>query len=193
MHGEDLEGVRRPGMISFGNPSLRHTFDEEQARDLFRCLPVLVWNHYILGASTIFGLVDEPKAPISSLAYESLLNVCCCYLMVHRCIRLFIEPYNPIRFARQFGYCQDLPGDLGANTSQRETSSLSELLNLWEVSLIRPCGQLDLPLRGESSRDPGTTFAYYSWWKEHMLPRFEGVVEKRRVMIAIVPICADDD
>ncbi|KAG9453501.1 hypothetical protein H6P81_006405 [Aristolochia fimbriata] len=38
-HGEDLEGSRRPGMISFGNPSLRRDFTEEQACDLFRRLP----------------------------------------------------------------------------------------------------------------------------------------------------------
>ncbi|KAG9450616.1 hypothetical protein H6P81_010581 [Aristolochia fimbriata] len=147
-------------MVSFGNPSLQHAFDEEQARDLFRRLPVLVLNRYILGASTDSSLVDEPKAPTSRLTYESLLS--------------------------------DLPGDLGAKASQRETSSLSELLTLWEASLVHPCGRLDLPLRGEPTRDPGTTFAYYTWWKEHILPRFEGVVEKRRIMTVIVPIRADE-
>ncbi|KAG9444877.1 hypothetical protein H6P81_016217 [Aristolochia fimbriata] len=117
-HGEDLEGVRRPSMVSFGNPSVQRVFDEEQARDLFRRLLVLVWNRYVLGVSTISSLVDESKASISRPAYESLLSVPCCYLTARRCIRLFIETYNPTRFARQFGYCQDLPGDLGAKASQ---------------------------------------------------------------------------
>ncbi|KAG9444752.1 hypothetical protein H6P81_016092 [Aristolochia fimbriata] len=172
-HGEDLGGAHRPGMVAFGNPSLRRNFDEDQAHNLFRRLPVLVWNRYALGWNSVSALVDEPKLkrPLPKAAYESLLSVRCCFLTARRSLRYFIEPYNPTRFARQFGYCQDLPGEF--KTNRREVTSLSELMNLWRASVIRPCGRLDLPLPGEPTRDPGVTLAYYNWWKEHMSPHFE--------------------
>ncbi|KAG9458350.1 hypothetical protein H6P81_002858 [Aristolochia fimbriata] len=172
-HGEDLGGAHRPGMVAFGNPSLRRNFDEDQAHNLFRRLPVLVWNRYALGWNSVSALVDEPKLkrPLPKAAYESLLSVRCCFLTARRSLRYFIEPYNPTTFARQFGYCQDLPGEF--KTNRREVTSLSELMNLWRASVIRPCGRLDLPLPGEPTRDPGVTLAYYNWWKEHMSPHFE--------------------
>ncbi|KAG9458343.1 hypothetical protein H6P81_002851 [Aristolochia fimbriata] len=46
-------------------------------------------------------------------------------------------------------------------------------MTLWKASGSRPCGRLDLPLPGKPTRDLGTTFAYYTWWAEHMSPRFE--------------------
>ncbi|KAG9449902.1 hypothetical protein H6P81_009867 [Aristolochia fimbriata] len=146
-HGEDLEGVRCPGMISFGNPSLQRTFDEEQVRDLFRRLPVSVWNRYILGGNTISSLVVESKALISRPAYESLLSVLClCGNLGIARICSWIWGLRPVS---------------------------GRLVTLWEAKLVRPCGQLDLPLRGEPTRDPRTTFVYYTWWKEHMFPQFE--------------------
>ncbi|KAG9458412.1 hypothetical protein H6P81_002920 [Aristolochia fimbriata] len=149
-HGEDLGGAHRPGMVAFGNPSLRRVFDEDQAHNLFRRLPVLVWNRYALGWNSVSALVDEPKQkrPLPKAAYESLLSVRWYFLM-------------------------DLPGDLGFKTNRREVTSLSELMNLWRASVIRPCGRLDLPLPGEPTRDPGVTLAYYNWWKEHISPHFE--------------------
>ncbi|KAG9450041.1 hypothetical protein H6P81_010006 [Aristolochia fimbriata] len=174
-HGEDLGRAHRPGMVSFGNPSLRRTFDDDQAHNLFRRLPVPVWNRYPLGWSSVSSLVDEPKLkkPLPKAAYESLLSVRCCFLTIRRSIRYFIEPYNLTRFARQFGYCQDLPGDLGVMANRRDVASLSELMTLWRASVVGPCGRLDLPLSREPTRDPGTTLAYYNWWKERMSPRLE--------------------
>ncbi|KAG9458314.1 hypothetical protein H6P81_002822 [Aristolochia fimbriata] len=86
-----------------------------------------------------------------------------------------LEPYCPVKFARQFGYCQDLPGDKGITANHREISSLSELVTLWKTNIVRPCGRLDLPPSGERdpSRDPGTTSAYYTWWMTHMSLRFQ--------------------
>ncbi|KAG9442486.1 hypothetical protein H6P81_018340 [Aristolochia fimbriata] len=91
-----------------------------QARNLFRRLPVLVWNRYALGGNSVSFLVDDStlKKQLSKATYESLLSVRCCFLTVHRSIRYFIEPY-PTRFVRQFGYCQDLPGDLGVKATNR--------------------------------------------------------------------------
>ncbi|KAG9444285.1 hypothetical protein H6P81_015625 [Aristolochia fimbriata] len=91
----------------------------------------------------------------------------------------------PCSLADDFKDGEDLLGDFGAKASQRETTSLSESLTLWEASLVRSCGRLDLPLRGEPTWDSGTTFGYYSWWKEHMLPRFErGRLESTASMAA---------
>ncbi|KAG9458148.1 hypothetical protein H6P81_002656 [Aristolochia fimbriata] len=176
-HGEDLGGAHRPGMVAFGNPSLQRNFDEDQAHNLFRRLPVLVWNRYALGWNSVSALVDEPKLkrPLPKAAYESLLSVRCCFLTARRSLRYFIEPYNPTRFARKFGYCQDLPEEFKSN--RREVTSLSELMNLWRANVIRPCGRLDLPLPGEPTRDLGVTLAYYNWWKEHMSPHFEVLSE----------------
>ncbi|KAG9450660.1 hypothetical protein H6P81_010625 [Aristolochia fimbriata] len=70
------------------------------------------------------------------------------------------------------------PWILGAKASEREATSLSELLTLSEASLVHPRGRLDLPLRGEPTRDPGTSFAYSTWWKDHMSPQF--VANKKR-------------
>ncbi|KAG9442229.1 hypothetical protein H6P81_018083 [Aristolochia fimbriata] len=187
-HREDLGGSRCRG-LSFGNPSLRRSVTEELACDLFRHLPVPMWHRYVLGAANTFALVDERKKPISRQHYESLLSVRCCSLMARRSIRFFVEPYCPIRFARQFGYCQDLPGDLGVRADQRETTSLSELVALWKTSFVRLCGRLDLPLSEGPTRDLGTTFAYYTWWRYHMSPRFQA--EKRKTMTVIGPIHAN--
>ncbi|KAG9442347.1 hypothetical protein H6P81_018201 [Aristolochia fimbriata] len=174
-HGEDLEVSRRPGMISFGDPSLKRNFTEDQACDLFQRLPVPVWHRYVLATAKTSFLVDERKKPIARQRYESLLSVRSCFLTVRRSIHFFVEPYCPARFARQFGYCQDLPGDMGITANHREISSLSELVALWKTSIVRPCGRLDLPPSGERdpSRDPGTTPAYYTWWTTHMSSLFQ--------------------
>ncbi|KAG9458186.1 hypothetical protein H6P81_002694 [Aristolochia fimbriata] len=174
-HGEDLEVSRRPGMISFGNPSLRRNFTEDQVCDLFQHLPMPVWHRYVLATAKTSFLVDERKKPIARQHYESLLSIRCCFLTVRRSIHLFVEPYCPVRFARQFGYCQDLPGDMGITANHREITSLSELVTLWKTSIVRPCGRLDLPPSGERdpSRDPGTTSAYYTWWMTHMSSLFQ--------------------
>ncbi|KAG9450146.1 hypothetical protein H6P81_010111 [Aristolochia fimbriata] len=192
-HGEDLDGIRRPCMISFGNPSLQRTFTEEQACVLFRCLPVPVWHRYILGANDLYALVDEPKKPIFRQHFESVHSVSCCSLTIRRSIHFFVEPYYPIRFARQFGYCRDLPGDLGARANQREAPSLLELVNLWKASFIRPCGRLDLPLSGGPTQDPGTTFAYYSWWREHVSPQFQRRLEPAPTVSTVVGSEEDED
>ncbi|KAG9458358.1 hypothetical protein H6P81_002866 [Aristolochia fimbriata] len=174
-HGEDLEVSRRPGMISFGNPSLRRNFTEDQAYDLFQRLSVPVWHRYVLATAKTSFLVDERKKPIARQHYESLLNVRCCFLTVRRSIHLFVEPYCPVRFVRQFGYCQDLHCDMGITANHREISSLSELVTLWKTSIVRPCGRLYLPPSEERdpSRDPGTTSAYHTWWMTHMSLRFQ--------------------
>ncbi|KAG9453124.1 hypothetical protein H6P81_006028 [Aristolochia fimbriata] len=179
-HGEDLEVSRRPGMISFGDPSLKRNFTEDQACDLFQRLPVPVWHRYVLATAKTSFLVDERKKPIARQHYESLLSVRSCFLTVRRSIHFFVEPYCPARFARQFGYCQDLPGDMGITANHREISSLSELVALWKTSIVRPCGRLDLPPSGERdpSRDPGTTPAYYTWWTTHMSSLFQAKQEE---------------
>ncbi|KAG9445024.1 hypothetical protein H6P81_016364 [Aristolochia fimbriata] len=68
--------------------------------------------------------------------------------------------------------------DLWARANQREATSLSELVTLWEASFIHPFGRLDLPLPGRPTQDPGTTFAYYTWWREHVSPRFQRRLEQ---------------
>ncbi|KAG9457813.1 hypothetical protein H6P81_002321 [Aristolochia fimbriata] len=151
-HGEDLEGTRRPGVISFGNPSLRYFYRGADLRLISTSsgagvAPIRSWwehDFFLGGRANDTNFLEELR-----------------------------ESPQRLLFARQFGYCQDLPGDLGARAIQREATSLSELVTLWKVSLICPCGQLDLPLPGGPTRDPGTTFAYYTWWKEHMSPRFQ--------------------
>ncbi|KAG9450352.1 hypothetical protein H6P81_010317 [Aristolochia fimbriata] len=189
---EDLEVSRRPGMISFGDPSLKRNFTEDQACDLFQRLPVPVWHRYVLATAKTSFLVDERKKPIARQHYESLLSVRSCFLTVRRSIHFFVEPYCPARFARQFGYCQDLPGDMGITANQREISSLSELVALWKTSIVRPCGRLDLPPSGERdpSRDPGTTPAYYTWWTTHMSSLFQ---QNRLESAPVVSAVEDSD
>ncbi|KAG9444909.1 hypothetical protein H6P81_016249 [Aristolochia fimbriata] len=64
---------------------------------------------------------------------------------------------------------------MGIMANQRELSSLSELVILRKTSIVRPCGRLDLPPSTErdSTRDPGTTSAYHTWWIDHMSSRFQ--------------------
>ncbi|KAG9447594.1 hypothetical protein H6P81_013722 [Aristolochia fimbriata] len=135
-HEEDLEVSRRPGMISFRNPSLKRNFTEDQVCDLFQRLLVSVWHRYVLATAKTSFLVDERKKPIARQHYESFLSVRSCFLTVRRSIHLFVEPYCPVRFARQFGYCQDLHGDMGITANHREISSLSELQNRLESAPV---------------------------------------------------------
>ncbi|KAG9442399.1 hypothetical protein H6P81_018253 [Aristolochia fimbriata] len=139
-HREDLEVSRRPGMISFGDPSLKRNFTEDQACDLFQCLPVRCGIDMFLPPPKLLSWWTKKEAD-SRQHYESLLASPNCFLTTGP-IHFFVEPYCPARFARQFGYCQDLPGDMGITANHRRLALYRSWWPFGKPALFGPCGGL---------------------------------------------------
>ncbi|KAL0340153.1 UNVERIFIED_CONTAM: hypothetical protein Sradi_4532100 [Sesamum radiatum] len=83
------------------------------------------------------------------------------YLTLRQGDRFIIDPYNPHRFGRQFGYYQDVPGTLRYDT---RVASLEEGLSYWRICVLSkssskawfPC----LPANAKKL----CSEAYKAWW-----------------------------
>ncbi|KAH0722656.1 hypothetical protein KY290_005312 [Solanum tuberosum] len=82
-----------------------------------------------------------------------------------------VESYSPIRFSRQFGFCQDVPGDL---VERPYDGTLLTLVQLWNSSfrlntfskvMIQMC-----PLEGA----PLMTREYVDWWPSQRMNTSQG-------------------
>ncbi|KAH7845082.1 hypothetical protein Vadar_008710 [Vaccinium darrowii] len=90
-----------------------------------------------------------------------LISLRSSYLYLRRGSEHIIEPYSPHRFARQFRYCQDIPGKLKEEFS---ISSLEKLLQLWQS-----CTRLEIDSIFTIPSHPSKGLAtkqYVEWWEK---------------------------
>ncbi|KAH0672490.1 hypothetical protein KY284_023577 [Solanum tuberosum] len=114
-------------------------------------------------------LTDNGK--LSNSWNEYIISLRSGYVTLRHDSNFIVESYNPIRFSRQFGFCQDVPGDL---MERPYDSTLLTLVQLWNSSfrlntfskvMIPTC-----PLEGA----PLMTREYVDWWPSQRLNTSQG-------------------
>lgn len=101
-----------------------------------------------------------------------------------------IETYSPCRFSRQFGFCQDIPGNL---KKELHTGTLKEVIQLWfSCTRLGTGSKVVIPARF-SKESPLVTKEYDDWWsrrfwnfsrkstKVTILKRTQGVTSWQRL------------
>ncbi|OMO85831.1 hypothetical protein COLO4_21422 [Corchorus olitorius] len=107
--------------------------------------------------------------------FEYLVSVRSCYLILRRGNFYLVEPYSPHGFARQFGYCQDVPGSLNSDI---RTATLRELLRYWRCSVSRhPSCEMVIPKFSNSLEDVCATRSFINWWTNCMGDYFHTCVD----------------
>ena len=105
------------------------------------------------------GLMDDSHIRSSDLSY--FISLRSGYVSLRQEGRCIIQPYNPYRFSRQFGFVQNVPGKL---KERHQSRSLQDVYIHWE-SCTRACtnASITLPAKDEFKNNP-VTRAYVSWW-----------------------------
>ncbi|KAL0290125.1 UNVERIFIED_CONTAM: hypothetical protein Scaly_2682300 [Sesamum calycinum] len=78
-----------------------------------------------------FKFVDDGHA--EELDHSYFVAIRSSYLTLRQGVKFIIEPYSPHRFGRQFGYYQDVPGNLKYDTC---VVSLEEGLRYWRLCVL---------------------------------------------------------
>ncbi|KAG5553477.1 hypothetical protein RHGRI_011376 [Rhododendron griersonianum] len=151
--------TQRPKMIRYGGERVAKQLDEAEALDLFRKCDDLVMDRFAQRQGKSKELVDDGQ--LSDWETEYLISIRSGYLTLRSGSTKVIEPYNPHRFSRQFGFTQDVPGRLNVNI---RICSLKNIVKHFE-SLVREKShsKLRLPNRADRRAIP-ITKAYLKWW-----------------------------
>ncbi|KAH0730259.1 hypothetical protein KY289_001447 [Solanum tuberosum] len=114
-------------------------------------------------------LTDNGK--LSNSWNEYIISLRSGYVILRHDSNFIVESYNPIRFSRQFGFCQDVPGDI---VERPYDGTLLTLVQLWNSSfrlntfskvMIPTC-----PLEGA----PLMTCEYVDWWPSQRMNTSQG-------------------
>ncbi|KAG9442323.1 hypothetical protein H6P81_018177 [Aristolochia fimbriata] len=163
VHGTDSSEGDRPSMMVYCNPDHFCAYTQEEARSLF-------WLALPPGP-----IVDRPGHYASRIEVEYF----CCLRAIRLVLRqrdlLIVEPYSPHRFARQFGFCQDLPGVLIAD--QRRAASVDALVEIWQTGNVCPLGTVEVPAFVSANADPGVTALFRESWR-----KFTGASTPKKIL-----------
>uniref|UniRef100_A0A803LR36 Uncharacterized protein n=1 Tax=Chenopodium quinoa TaxID=63459 RepID=A0A803LR36_CHEQI len=101
-----------------GSQSLKH-FKDKEARDMIHEGTPTMVGCTVPNKDKNIALFDDGKLGIPQFGY--LMSLRSSYILVRSGYKFFIEPYNPHRFGRQFGFCQDVPGMLTRVVDDRQS------------------------------------------------------------------------
>ncbi|CAN6554754.1 unnamed protein product [Malus baccata var. baccata] len=105
--------------------------------------------------------MDDSHLRSSDLSY--LISLRSTYVSLRQENRCVVQPYNPHRFSRQFGFVQNVPGRL---KEKAQSESLQAVYMHWE-SCTRACtnAYITLPAKDEFRGNP-VTRVYVRWWSK---------------------------
>ncbi|CAN6561887.1 unnamed protein product [Malus baccata var. baccata] len=105
--------------------------------------------------------MDDSYLHSSDLSY--LISLRSTYVSLRQENRCVVQPYNPHRFSRQFGFVQNVPGRL---KEKAQSESLQAVYMHWE-SCTRACtnAYITLPAKDEFRGNP-VTRVYARWWSK---------------------------
>uniref|UniRef100_A0A2N9G486 D-ribulose kinase n=1 Tax=Fagus sylvatica TaxID=28930 RepID=A0A2N9G486_FAGSY len=147
-----------PCMVRFSGEGAAKYFEEAGARKLFRSITKFKFHRLALFKGHQEILEDNDQLSDSYVNYfisqrPSYLSSCRSDLSV-------LEPYSPHRFGRQFGFTQDIPGEIKEDL---HTAPLERVMNLWHRYLrINTKSQFLVPSRPSSDAAPCTK-DYMDW------------------------------
>ena len=146
-------------MVDFSGEGGAIHFDEYEARELIHHGGSIAWGVTIHGRNKHEEITDNQN--ISSFDSSYLMSLRSCYLSARFGDLMIIEPYNPYRIGRQFGFFQDVPYDLEGSVP---SASLDNILHHWRIcTKTRTTSRVHLPARSLHLRDQ-VSQRYKRWW-----------------------------
>nr|XP_027122172.1 uncharacterized protein LOC113739127 [Coffea arabica] len=144
-------------MTRFSGEKMTIFYGQLEAEEIFKevnplMLPKLCWTE-----NEEKALIDDGS--LSSRLTSYFISQRSRHLTLRKDNTFIIEKYNPCRFSRQFGFCQDIPNNLKEIT---HTYTLGEAIQLWDSSVrtqTRP--RMTIPVH---RKHPLITKDYDAWW-----------------------------
>jgi hypothetical protein len=154
-----------PCMVRFSGEGAAKYFEEAEARKLFYSITKFKFHRLALFKGHQEILEDNDQLSDSYVDY--FISQCPSYLS-SRCGDLSVlKPYSPHRFGRQFGFTQDIPGEIKEDL---RAAPLERVMHLWHRCLrINTKSQFLVPSRSPSDAAPCTK-DYMDWWSK----RYDG-------------------
>uniref|UniRef100_A0A2N9IAV3 Aminotransferase-like plant mobile domain-containing protein n=1 Tax=Fagus sylvatica TaxID=28930 RepID=A0A2N9IAV3_FAGSY len=148
-----------PCMVRFSREGAAKYFEEAEARKLFRSITKFKFHRLALFKGHQEILEDNDQLSDSYVDY--FISQRPSYLSSRRGDLSVLEPYSPHRFGRQFGFTQDIPGEIKEDL---RAAPLEKVMHLWHRCLrINTKSQFLVPSRSPSDAAPCTK-DYMDWW-----------------------------
>nr|XP_016483859.1 PREDICTED: uncharacterized protein LOC107804474 [Nicotiana tabacum]XP_016483861.1 PREDICTED: uncharacterized protein LOC107804474 [Nicotiana tabacum] len=139
-------------------------FNLSDARRLFQRDDARQLHHLALLRGKELHFTDNGK--LSDSFSEFFISLRSSYLTLRHDDTFIVESYSPHRFSRQFGFCQDIPGDL---MEQPYDGTLQALVQLWDSSTrLGTFSKFIVPVHPINDV-PLVTREYIDWWPIHRL------------------------
>ena len=119
-----------PRMVRFSGESAVKYFEEVEARKLFHSITDLEFHR--LALSKKHQEILEDNDHVSDSYGDYFICQCFSYLSSRRGDLSVLEPNSPYRFGCQFGFNQDIPGEIKENL---RTAILEKVVYLWHWCL----------------------------------------------------------
>ncbi|KAM1119574.1 hypothetical protein ACFX2B_043138 [Malus domestica] len=150
-----------PLMTKYSGVLSARRLDDSQAQTLFRSCEGLKMDRLARVGSVRRGIMDDSHLRSSDLSY--LISLRSAYVSLRQENRCVVQPYNPHRFSRQFGFVQNVPGRL---KEKAQSESLQAVYMHWE-SCTRAFtnAYITLPAKDEFRGNP-VTRVYAHWWSK---------------------------
>ncbi|KAG5541834.1 hypothetical protein RHGRI_021618 [Rhododendron griersonianum] len=146
-------------MVRLGGEKKAKHFSSQEACDLLKNITPLTLSLLALTKPKQGIVTDHGKHSDSWNDY--IISLRSSYLTLRRGNEHIVEPYSPYRFARQFRFCQDIPGKLREELS---TGTLEAIYQLWE-SCTRLNTRAEFMISSHSSEGLATK-EYAEWWEK---------------------------
>ncbi|KAL0349733.1 UNVERIFIED_CONTAM: hypothetical protein Sradi_4122500 [Sesamum radiatum] len=130
-HYSVWQELRGPKMTRFSGEGGAKYYEPREARKRIHKAEFVSLACNMLVKDGSFKFVDDGHA--EGLDHSYFVAIRSSYFTLRQGGRFIIEPYNPHRFGRQFGYYQDVPGTLRYDT---RVASLEEGLRYWRLCVL---------------------------------------------------------
>ncbi|KAL3524968.1 hypothetical protein ACH5RR_013340 [Cinchona calisaya] len=144
-------------MTKFSGEKMAQFFNTTDAEDIIKNVNPSSFPRLRMTQEEEKVLIDDGNLSPQSMKY--FISQRSCFLTFRRDNIFIIELYDPCRFSRQFGFCQNIPNKLKEIT---HTHTLGEIIQLWECS-IRTSTRSILTIPPQR-RHPLVTKEYDTWW-----------------------------
>ncbi|KAG5531747.1 hypothetical protein RHGRI_026389 [Rhododendron griersonianum] len=146
-------------MVRLGGEKKAKHFSSQEARDLLKNIMPSTLSPLALTKPKQGIVTDHGKHSDSWNDY--IISLRSSYLTLRRGNEHIVEPYSPYLFARQFRFCQDIPGKLREELS---TGTLEAIYQLWE-SCTRLNTRAEFMIPSHSFEGLATK-EYAEWWEK---------------------------
>ncbi|KAK4395693.1 hypothetical protein Sango_1723600 [Sesamum angolense] len=154
-----LPELRGPKVTRFFGEGGAKYYEPREARKRIHKVEFVSWACNMLVRDGSFKFVDDGQA--EELDHSYFIAIRSSYLTLRQGDRFIIQPYNPHRFDRQFGYYQDVPGTLRYDP---RVASLEEGLRYWRLCVLsKSSSKAWFPYLPANAKKLCSE-AYKAWW-----------------------------